>query len=154
MTQQTKYLTDLIGLTLDGSRAAKPGAIDYLLQSYKPGGPLANILDDKTIKASSLKGQRLKAVRDLLDRQYYFKSACEELSAMCTKAGLDAGHRQGLIDALVTELQRGTLNSATSIHNIAERMLKSADIYFANHLVDKSFAMDNVLHDVATKITK
>lgn len=152
MTQQTKYLTDLLGLTLDGSRAATPGALGYLSQAYQPGGPLAKLLDDTSIPADSLKGQRFKAVRDLLDRQYHFKTACEELSAMCVRAGIDAGHRQGLIDALVTELQRGTFNSATNLHRMAERMVKAADVYFANHLVDKSFAMDNVLHDVATSI--
>jgi hypothetical protein len=152
MTQQTKYMTDLIGLTLDGSRSATPGALGSLMQAYHPRSPLAKLLDDTGVPADSIKGQRFKAVRDLLDRQYYFKSACEELGAMCSRAGIDAGHRQGLIDALVTELQRGTLNSATDFHNMAERMLKSADIYFANHLVDKSFAMDNVLHDIATEI--
>lgn len=152
MTQQTKYLTGLIGLSLDGSRAATTGPLGALSQAYQPGSPLAKLLDDASVPKESLKGQRLAAVRRLLDRQYYFKTACEDLGQMCAKAGIDAGHRQGLIDALVTELQRGTLNSSTNLHSVAERMVKAADVYFANHLIDKSFAMDNVLRDVASEV--
>lgn len=152
MTQQTKYITNLLGLALDGSRSATPGALDYILQAYTLDSPLYKLLYDNSVDIKSIKGQRFKAVRDLLDRQAYFKSACEELGQMCARAGIDVGHRQGLIDALVTELQRGTLNSATDLHSMAKRMVDSADVYFANHLVDKSFAMDNVLRDVASEI--
>lgn len=141
MTQQTKYLTDLIGLTLDGSRAATNSGLGYLLDAYQIDGPLYKLLYDVSVSKKTIKGQTFTAIKNMLAKQSYFKATCEELSAMCTRAGLDVGHRQGLIDSLVTELQRGDLNSSINFHSMAERMLKSSELYLANHLVDKSFKL-------------
>lgn len=152
MTNQTRYLTDLVGLTLDGSEKTLAGPIGTLLSLNRKGQPLYEILHDSSIDPSSVIGQRYRQVREILNRFAQFKRMAEALNEVCVNAKLDLGHRQGLMDALVTELQRTGLSSSSNFNTIAKRMLRAADLYFESHLADKRFAMDAVLQDVAINV--
>lgn len=152
MTQQTKFVTDLLGYSLDGKPLTKIGPLKVLLDDYNSGGALYEFLNNKNVKPNSIEGTRIAAARNLLARFDVFQNLCYSINDMCVKAGLDIGHRQGLLDSLVTELQRGTLNPSTNLHTMAKRMVDSAEVYVANHIAGKSFSMDTVLREVATEV--
>lgn len=152
MTNQTRYLTDLAGINLDGSARANAGFIDGLLSNYHIGNPLYDVLNDKSIKPTSVKGVRYARMRGLLERFAVFQTMSASLNELCVKNKLPKGYTQGLLDALVTELQSGKIRIDANFNDIANEMLRKAELYFTSHLADKHFSMDTVLHTVATDI--
>ncbi len=153
MTNQTRFVNDLLGLDLLGKSTGTPTPMNLLLREYaNPNSGLYAYLNDVHVKSGTVEAHNRAHIRSCLSRLDDYNKAVDRLVELCDKNFIDAPHRQGLIDALVKEVNSGRVMSDKSFAGIAERMLTGADLYYRNFLTTDSFAMDNVLQKVALEV--
>lgn len=153
MTNQTRFINDMLGMSLLGKSTGKTTPLSALLMAYKnEDSTLYKFLSNSTVKPNTFQAQQITKVRNLFNKLNAYQQTVDDIVKLCDAVHLDIGHRQGLIDALVTEVNSGKALTSTTIKSVADRMMQRADTYFKNHIISDSYAMDNVLRNTALEI--
>lgn len=81
----------------------------------------------------------------ILSKQQSFKTLTEDLTKLAQAVGLDEVHTEGLIDAIVSEINKNHKFVSWKLNEVAENIYNTMNLYFATHIDAESYSLDTLL---------